>query len=504
MMINIDLLQEPKLQFGEYFEYEDAKAGLAEFGPFGINLPGLHKPEIKMGIIGTGETITLTQEWIEKCSSPIESQNIKIVKTGYPFDETSLFHNDRELDPPEIVRMNKILNRDFVGFNPDSSFKSCFMVNPRWIQRLDPRKLKEILDKSDKKERILKLVDFIEEKLASLTQNSPAPDVVIVAITPEIEELADTVRVSGNFFLDLRNAIKARAMQQTNAIPVQLIRATTLQEKRELQEIATRAWNFCTAQYYKAQGVPWRPISLDTDTCYIGISFYVALESDQSLSMRSSLALAFDFLGQGLILRGDEFEWDKAIMGRSPHLRKDYASQLIQRTLKEFINLRGAPPKRVVIHKSSEYWGSEHGDYDEVTGLYDGIDSVYQGIETDLVSLRQTGVRLFREGMYPPLRGTYFVLEGDHHFLYTMGYIPFLETFPQSYVPEPWQITQHVGGSSPKELFREILALTKMNVNNCSFADGAPITISFSRKVGEIMKHIPKDGKLIADYRFYM
>src|SRR3990172_6538001 len=132
MMINIDLLQEPKLQFGEYFEYEDAKAGLAEFGPFGINMPGLHKPEIKLGIIGTGETITLTQEWIEQCSSPIESQNIKVVKMGSPFDETSLFQNDRELDPPEIVRMNKILNRDFVGFNPDSSFKSCFLLNPRW------------------------------------------------------------------------------------------------------------------------------------------------------------------------------------------------------------------------------------------------------------------------------------------------------------------------------------------------------------------------------------
>ncbi len=503
-MIDIDLLQEPKLQFGEYFEYEDAKAGLAEFGPFGKNLPGLHKSEIKIGIIGTGETITLTQDWIERCSLPIESQNIKVVKTGSPFDETSLFKNDRELDPPEIIRMNKILNRDFVGFNPDSSFKSCFVQNPRWVRRLDPRELKEILDKQDKKERILKLVDLIEEKLASITQNSPAPDVVIVAVTTEIEKLADTVRVSGNFYLDLRNAIKARVMQQRNAIPVQLIRATTLQEKRDLQEIATRAWNFCTAQYYKAQGVPWRPVSLDTDTCYIGISFYVAFESDQRLSMRSSIALAFDFLGQGLILRGDEFEWDKSIWGRAPHLKKENATQLIQRTLKEFTNLRGAPPKRVVIHKSSEFWGSEHGDYDEVAGLYDGIDSVYRGIEADFVTLRQTGIRLFREGMYPPLRGTYFVLEGDHHFIYTMGYVPFLETFPQPYVPEPWQITQHLGGSSPKELFREILALTKMNVNNCSFADGAPITISFSRKVGEIMKHIPRDGKLIADYRFYM
>jgi len=312
------------------------------------------------------------------------------------------------------------------------------------------------------------------------------------------------VRVSGNFYLDLRRAIKARVMRQKNAVPVQLIRATTLHEKRDLQEVATRAWNFCTAQYYKAEGIPWRPISLDADTCYIGISFYVAQERDQKLSMRSSIALAFDFLGQGLILRGDEFEWDRESLGRMPHLTYDDASHLIQKTLKEFINLRGTPPKRVVIHKSSEFWGAEHGIHNEVDGLYDGIDRVYRGIETDFVALRQTGVRLFREGMYPPLRGTYFVLEGNNHFLYTMGYIPFLETYPQSYVPEPWQITQHFGGSSPKELFREILALTKMNMNNCSFADGTPITISFSRKIGEIMNHVPHDGMLIPQYRFYM
>ena len=56
-MMNIDYLQEPKLQFGEYFEHEDTKTGLAEFGPFGKNIPGLHPNGIKLGFIGTRETI---------------------------------------------------------------------------------------------------------------------------------------------------------------------------------------------------------------------------------------------------------------------------------------------------------------------------------------------------------------------------------------------------------------------------------------------------------------
>jgi hypothetical protein len=85
-----------------------------------------------------------------------------------------------------------------------------------------------------------------------------------------------------------------------------------------------------------------------------------------------------------------------------------------------------------------------------------------------------------------------------------MGYIPYLETYPGSYVPEPWQITEHYGSSAPKDLLKEVLALTKMNVNNCAFADGTPITLSFSQKIGEIMKHIPDGGKVQPQYQFYI
>jgi hypothetical protein len=126
----------------------------------------------------------------------------------------------------------------------------------------------------------------------------------------------------------------------------------------------------------------------------------------------------------------------------------------------------------------------------ELEGFLEGIQEVFPKSDSDLVALRQTGVRLFREGSYPPLRGTYFSIEDDQHFLFTMGYLPYLETYPGSYVPEPWQITEHYGSSAPKDLLKEVLVLTKMNVNNCAFADGTPITLSFSQKIGEIMKHI--------------
>ena len=91
MSIEFKYLEEPKLQFGDYFEHEDTKTGLAEFGPFGKNIPGLHPSEIKLGFVGTRETIAGAREWVEKCGSPIESENIRIIGRKNKFDEGWLF-----------------------------------------------------------------------------------------------------------------------------------------------------------------------------------------------------------------------------------------------------------------------------------------------------------------------------------------------------------------------------------------------------------------------------
>ncbi len=515
MTISLEYLPEPRLQFGSFFEHEDSKTGLAHFGPFGKCVPGLHPSEIKLGFIGTRETIAGARDWIEECGYEIESENKKIVRGHIKQQEsTPLFgagiFDDEPVEDEAFVRLYKILNRDFIGLSRDTPFECCFQLNERWEKSIVPHEIKAVLEQPDKQARIWKLVGLLDDQIRVLAENKPSPDIVIVALTPEMVEEAHTVRVSGNFFLNLRRAIKARAMRW--GIPIQLVQRSTILGRKAagrrapLQEKASRAWNFCTALYYKADGVPWRPTSLQTDTCFVGISFYVARDLKDTVTMRSSVAQAFDYLGQGLVLRGDPFEWDEDKQGRSPHLTRDAARKLMQKTLAEYSKFRGNLPRRVVVHKTSRYWGQEHEDYNELDGLAEGIQEALPRCEMDFATLAQTGVRLFREGIYPPLRGTYFRVEDDLHFLFTMGYVPYLETFPGSYVPEPWQLVEHHGGTGPKELFKEVLELTKMNVNNCSFADGTPITISFAQRVGEIMKHIPEGSEdwLQTGYKFYM
>ena len=503
-MIDFDLIQEPRLQFGQYFEHEDSKTGLAEFGPFGRNVPGLHRSEIKLGFVGTGDAIAGVKEWIAECGSFIESENVKLIKPkGADSEEEKLFAADAATEAT-VTRVMKILNRDFTGFSRDTQWACEFQMNARWERELRPQDIKRILAIEDKQQRITELVGFFSDEIKNLAKTAPAPDIILVALTTQIEEEADSVKVAGNFHLNFRRALKAEAM--IHGRPIQIMRRSTITGQRaQLQEKATRAWNFCTAMYYKADGVPWRLMGLSPDTCFVGIDFYVASAPDSKLSVRSSVAQAFDHLGQGVVLRSeDPFEWDQEKLGRSPHMPTEVASTLIARTLREYARVRESPPRRVVVHKSSRYWGDEHPEHNELAGLYEGIETVAPRCYTDFLTLTQSGVRLFRQGLYPPARGTFFSLAKNHHFVYTMGYVPYLETYPGSYVPEPWEIIEHHGGSSPKELLREVLALTKMNVNNCSYADGKPITLSFSKKVGEVMKHIPAGQSAEAGYKFYM
>lgn len=499
--LKIKYLEEPNLQFGGFFEHPDSKTGLREFGPFGKNISGLHPTEVRIGFVGTKETLNWAQEWIVRCGDYIESENLKKPSKATE-KEKSLFDLSEYNNPKILARLEKILTPDFVGFNQDTSFASEFQTNDRWVRVIRSQDIASILTLDHKADIIWKLVNLFDDAIGSIASMDPTPDIIIVALPPEVESDAHSVRLSGNYYLNLRRAIKARAMRWD--IPLQLLtESTATGDGRDVQDVATRAWNFCTAQYYKANGIPWRISTLEENTCFVGVSFFVDKDISDALTMRSSIAQAFDYEGQGLVLRGDSFDWDEIENGRSPHLTKELASKLASDTLKEYIKLRGTAPKRVVVHKTSEFWGVDHKGYNEIEGFQEGVASVYSFCDLDLIALSQSPVKLFREGMYPPLRGTYFNI-ADAHFLYTMGYIPFLETYPKPYVPMPWEITQHVGDTPKDDLFKEILALTKMNVNNCSFADSWPITLSFSKMVGEIMKHIPEGGKVQSKYRFYM
>jgi hypothetical protein len=77
--------------------------------------------------------------------------------------------------------------------------------------------------------------------------------------------------------------------------------------------------------------------------------------------------------------------------------------------------------------------------------------------------------------------------------------------FQQGHVPSPVELTDHIGDTAHPQLMREILALTKMNWNSARMYGLMPITLRFSRLVGDILREFtPELGEPSPKYKFYM
>lgn len=500
MNIIVELIPEPYLEFNSSFLHPDKKTGIAEYGPFGRTDPAIHPDKIKAGIVGTRATSESCQKWINECKSYIETDRSKT--EDLEIDEMS----DEDIEHEELAKRDilvKGLSPDFIGISSSTNFASEIITSERWISTFQDREAKSIADKESDVERVEKAADLLSEHIEQIATATPHPDIILVAIPETLLKSSTSAKLPNGNYLNLRRILKARSMKW--GVPIQIFRENTLLGKgKSLQDKATRAWNFAMALYFKCGGVPWKGHGLEEDTCYIGISFYNTEDSRGRNILRSGVAQAFDYLGQGIILRGDPFEWDSDEYGRTPHLKRAEAYNLITNTLTEYKRIRRLPPKRVVIHKSSRYWGEQHAEYNELEGFMEGIENVNPDASIDLLTLQKSDIRLAREGQYPPIRGTYALIEDSIPIIYTHGFTPYFDTYPGVHVPEPWSILESHGDSGPRELATELLALTKMNVNNAAFSDGVPITLAFSNRVGDILKEVSPEMTIRSEYSFYM
>lgn len=334
-----------------------------------------------MGLIGAAETIEAARAWIIDRAQ------------GVPGDTS---------------------NPEFPGWMSDRGFFSSIEFDDAWNADIDQAELRQLLDIKSPQERFEAAVRLFDARLRQLSERDSTPDYVVIALSDEIVRrcgTADyTTAKSGAVHRDLRRALKACAIQFR--IPTQIVRAPTL-DGRDKTPPSRIAWNFFTAMYCKAGGYPWSPVGLAPATCYVGIGFYRPLGTAFP-TMQTSLVQAFDERGEGLVLRGHDFEWDPNKTGsRSPHLTADGA----------------------------------HG----------------------LMALeKQSRVRLITTSKYPPLRGTRFSI-GELDYLYTTGYIAALNEFHGMHVPAPLRIADHIGQDSARDtLLREVLALTKLNWNSAA------------------------------------
>lgn len=531
--MKIELLKEPFLEFGNDFISDDPKMGITAGGFFSIS-SNTHRSDLHFSIIGTNKNIEGLIEWVKKLEAPIEAskKEVKIdtdstIVNGEVIDNVNSFLDDslfadlmqesysidsNETEAESEYLINKRLNPDFPGFNGEAPF-FCRLINDEANNKsIKEIAIKQILEETETKslEKLIKIADLYIEAYKFLINKSPSkPEVCFIVIPSVVYKKFSSIPYKGNHFFNLRRYLKAQLITLPGAIPVQIILEDTLSGSRKsLQDFSMQAWNYCIANYYKNGGTPWTLTLKDKHTCFIGISFHRVIDSEKN-TMRSSVAQAFNYEGKGIIFVGEQFEWDSNKTNTpAPHLDYTYAKKLLKDVIEEYkLYNKNLPPKRVVIHKTTDYWDSKiNVDYAEVEGLKDGIrEALGDDVEIDLVAIKSSNYKLLRkDGNYPVIRGTLLEIDSTSGILYTTGYIPYYETFPGMHIPHPLDIEIYEAESTLKKIAEEILALTKMNFNNCNYYNSLPITIQFAQKVGEITQYIPEGVEPPSKYFFYM
>jgi hypothetical protein len=483
MIVKSHVFDEPLLEFGDDGQHCDPRQGLRDFGP----LQSRSGEVVRVGVIGTDETVEGFSEFLVETGRGIESENKQLIN----------------------------LNPDFPGLGNQNPFRCKFEVPNGATTTISRRQVNEIREIGRHDHAVRRAVELITSQLSALMESSAKPDVVVLALPVSlIEKLVNAKseeQVEGNEdedqsedTLNFRDLLKAKTLHLD--VPTQIVWPDTWDDaakiprkvkrtsNRQTQVKATRAWNLLNALFYKAGKVPWRllPDQAEYRTSFLGIGFYRDLDGQQ---LWTSTAQMFDERGRGLILRGARAQTETK--GRHPYLTAKDAEELVAQSIAAYKAHHRHAPARIVVLKTSRFRP------EEAEGIDDALEKF--GIEiSDLLWVQESSpIAVFRDGNYPVLRGTFIDLDRKG-LLYTRGSVPYYGTYPGLRVPRPLLLVPHENSDSKLlTLARDVLALTKVNWNTTQFDQKLPAPIKAAREVGRILKHIEFGTAVSPDFRKY-
>lgn len=480
MTFRTEILDEPKLEFGDRGFHIDPRFGLCEYGP----LQPMLGDRVSIGVIGTAETYEGFEAWMERLTSSIPAKSTEL---------PNLF-------PP------------FPGLGNQNPFRCRFEVSPAARRILPHKDMGDIVRIPSHSEAVTEAAEVFFDQAQTMLESSDPPDVIVAALPFELilRVVNDVTDLAGNdvdddhaFPIDFRDLFKAKTLGLRS--PTQLVWPTLWDDKariprklrttaRTVQDPATRAWNLLNAMFYKAGRVPWRLPRPDDSlaTSYVGIGFYRDLTGQRLLT---STAQLFDERGRGLILRGGRAQTNN--WGRNPYLGREDAYDLLQRSLKAFFSQHHHYPARVVVMKTARFRD------EEVDGFRQALDEVKVAFSDFVWVLERSPITVYREGSFPLMRGATTKV-GRDAILFTRGSVPFYGTYPGMRVPNPLMLRPHMADTPIVDMAREVLALTKMNWNSTQFDGALPIPIRAARQVGKVLKHVRLGQVPTSRYEHYM
>lgn len=496
-LLQCHYLAEPSLSFAAKQQCEDPRTGLTVYGPYSKSEASRHQ-QIRIGIVGPAEAI-------DKAVGFLSGMAHRIDPAG---------------------KTDAVLHPSFPGINAGDPFQIELVTQPIWHRPLKTRDIALVEGNPDFMERVGLLLSAVTTEIKALKALDSGPNVVICAMSKNLEDLCrvgiaaydreqaatddgidsediaemipeietkdeDGEEIDSEAARSFRRGLKAECM---NLLPTQLMWNRTLAGGPGVQDLATRAWNLTVALLYKAEVIPWRLSDVIEGSCFVGISFFHEDEA-RSSTLRTSVAQAFTERGEGFVLRGNSFDWDRRKTGEgAPHLNEEQAKALLENVLVVYKDQVGGLPRKVVLHKTSRYTEEERK----------GFEAALAGVSHyGMVTVNRRGVFCLRPGKKAALRGTVVDFGQKRGLVYTVGYVPFLRCYPGFRVPQPIEISENWGSVSLHEAAADILKLTKLNWNTAAFNCREPITVAFARRVGDILK-LAKGKEPALHYRYYM
>jgi hypothetical protein len=242
MKFSSRILPEPKLEFGNGGHHIDPRMGLVEHGPL-QPIPG---ERVRIGVIGTPETVDGFAQFIERCRTGIEGKDSPL---------TNLY-------PP------------FPGIGNQNPFRCTFDIEPDARRLIPARDIERIVGIPKQSKAAQGAADLFAENAGSMLEASSRPDVIVAALPSKLIEKVVNAKVTSeddsedDVELNFRDLFKAQMLRFS--APSQIVWPTLWDDKakiprklkdtlRQVQDPATRAWNLLNAVFYKAGKAPYFP-----------------------------------------------------------------------------------------------------------------------------------------------------------------------------------------------------------------------------------------------------
>jgi hypothetical protein len=292
-------------------------------------------------------------------------------------------------------------------------------------------------------------------------------------------------------------------------LPVQLLR-----EDKALAypDKASVMWRIGLALYVKAGGIPWKLADVDPETAYIGLSYAMRpLGSDRSRFV-TCCSQVFDAEGSGLeFVAYDVHEVD--VQRDNPFLSNTEMFRVMTRSIDLYRRRHaGRSPRRVMVHKTTEFMAAEIDGAMEALHLCEAVDLVqvvedvgWRGVRID----GRTGHPKGKPAAFPVSRGTVIGVGAREALLWTHGDVQGVGRRGSYFqgsrsTPRPLRLVRHAGHGPWDDTCQAALGLTKMNWNNDALYDPIPVTLSYAKVLARVVKRMTGLGNKPYQFRLFM